>query len=41
MAMAFYKRAFGATELVRLADRTGKVMHTELRIDNSPIVTLR
>ena len=37
-AIAFYKRAFGATELVRLADATGKVMHAELRIDNSPIM---
>jgi PhnB protein len=37
-AIAFYKRAFGATELVRLADGTGKVMHAELRIDNSSIM---
>ena len=37
-AIEFYKRAFGATELVRLADATGKVMHAELRIDNSPIM---
>jgi PhnB protein len=37
-AIAFYKSVFGATELVRLADATGKVMHAELRIDNSPIM---
>lgn len=37
-AIEFYVRAFGATELVRLADATGKVMHSELRIDNSPIM---
>jgi PhnB protein len=37
-ASAFYKRAFGATELVRLADATGKVMHAELRVDNSPMM---
>jgi PhnB protein len=37
-AIAFYKEAFGAKELVRLADSTGKVMHAELRIHNSPIM---
>ena len=37
-AIAFYKEAFGATELVRLADASGKVMHSELRIYNSPIM---
>jgi PhnB protein len=37
-AIEFYKRAFGATELVRLADTAGKVMHAELRLDNSPIM---
>jgi PhnB protein len=37
-AIEFYKSAFGATELVRLADDTGKVMHAELRIGNSPIM---
>jgi len=34
-AIAFYKRAFGAIELVRLADSSGKVMHAEVCIDNS------
>jgi PhnB protein len=37
-AIAFYKKAFGAAEIVRLADSTGKVMHAEIRIDNSPIM---
>jgi PhnB protein len=37
-AIEFYKRAFGATEFVRLADATGKVMHAELRVNNSPIM---
>ena len=37
-AIEFYKIAFGATELVRLADPTGKVMHAELRIGNSPLM---
>jgi PhnB protein len=34
-AIAFYKKAFSATELVRLADSTGKVMHAELLINDS------
>jgi PhnB protein len=37
-AIEFYERAFGATEMVRLADATGKVMHAELRIDSAPIM---
>jgi PhnB protein len=37
-AIEFYKVAFGAVELVRLADPTGKVMHAELRIGESPIM---
>jgi PhnB protein len=37
-AIAFYKDAFGATEVVRLADPTGKVMHAEIRINNSPFM---
>ena len=31
-AIEWYKRAFGATEVVRLADPAGKVMHAEIRI---------
>jgi PhnB protein len=37
-AISFYKNAFGAQEVVRLADPTGKVMHAEIRINNSPIM---
>jgi PhnB protein len=37
-AIAFYQRAFGAIEVVRLADPTGKVMHAELSINSSPIM---
>ena len=37
-AIEFYKKAFGATELVRLADPTGKVMHAEIRINNSRLM---
>jgi PhnB protein len=37
-AIEFYKNAFGATECVRLADPTGKVMHAEIRIGNSQIM---
>ena len=37
-AIEFYKGAFGAVEVVRLADGTGKVMHAELRIGDSAIM---
>ena len=37
-AIEFYKKAFGATERVRLVDPTGKVMHAEIRIGNSPLM---
>lgn len=37
-AIEFYKKVFGATELVRLADPTGKVMHAEIRIGNSTLM---
>ena len=37
-AIAFYKASFGATEVVRLADPGGKVMHAELRIGSAPIM---
>lgn len=36
-AIEFYKRAFGATELMRLADPGGKIMHAEIQIGDSPI----
>jgi PhnB protein len=37
-AINFYQNAFGATEYVRLADPSGKVMHAEIRIGNVPIM---
>ncbi len=37
-AIAFYKRAFNAAEIVRLADPSGKVMHAELRIEGMPLM---
>ncbi|MBI3670701.1 MAG: VOC family protein [Acidobacteria bacterium] len=37
-AIEFYKKAFGATELMRMADPSGKVMHAEIRMGNSPIM---
>src|SRR5260370_15003867 len=37
-AIDFYKAAFRATELVRLADPKGKVMHAEIRIGNATLM---
>ena len=37
-AIEFYKQAFGATELMRFADPSGKVRHAEIKIGNSPIM---
>jgi PhnB protein len=37
-AIEFYKRAFGATEIMRIADPNGKVGHAEIRIGDSPIM---
>ena len=37
-AIEFYKLAFGATEFVRLADSSGKVMHAELRIGSATLM---
>jgi PhnB protein len=37
-AIEFYKKAFGATEFVRLADPTGKVMHAEIRLGDTQIM---
>ena len=34
----FYKSAFGATALVRLADSNGKVMHAELRVGSASLM---
>jgi PhnB protein len=37
-ALDFYKKAFGATELMRLADPDGRIRHAELEIGNSKIM---
>jgi PhnB protein len=37
-AMDFYKSAFGATEVVRMAGSNGKIMHAELRIGDSIVM---
>jgi PhnB protein len=37
-ALEFYKRAFGAVELTRHADPSGKIRHAEFRVGDSPIM---
>ena len=37
-AIEFYKRAFGATELLRFPTPDGKVGHAEIKIGDSPIM---
>jgi PhnB protein len=37
-AIDFYKRAFGATESMRLGEPGGKVGHAEIRIGRAPIM---
>jgi PhnB protein len=37
-AIEFYKKAFGATELVRMADPSGHVGHAEIKIGDPPIM---
>lgn len=37
-AIAFYKKTFGAVELFRMPDPSGKLMHAELRIGNATIM---
>jgi PhnB protein len=37
-AIAFYKKAFGATETMRMAQPDGRVMHAEIKIGNAPIM---
>lgn len=37
-AIDFYQRAFGATELMRHTDESGKIRHAEVRIGNSPLM---
>src|SRR5438105_1756874 len=37
-AVEFYKQAFGATELMRVTDPSGRVRHAEMMIGTSPIM---
>src|SRR5215467_12157068 len=37
-AIDFYKRAFGATELSRMADPSGLIAHAEIKIGDAPIM---
>jgi len=37
-AIEFYKKAFGATELLRMADPQGRVGHAEIKIGDSVIM---
>ena len=37
-AIEFYKRAFGAEEVVRMPTRDGRVMHAEIRIGDSMVM---
>jgi PhnB protein len=37
-AIDFYKRAFGATELSRMPDPTGRIMHAEIKIGDSVLM---
>jgi PhnB protein len=37
-ALEFYKKAFGATELMRMPGPDGRLLHAEIKIGNSPIM---
>jgi PhnB protein len=37
-ALAFYKKAFGAVELMRMPAPGGKIGHAEIRIGDSPVM---
>src|SRR5438552_18886969 len=37
-AIEFYKKAFGATEIMRMPGPDGKVGHAEIKTGNSPIM---
>jgi PhnB protein len=37
-ALEFYKQAFGAREVMRMAQPDGKIGHAEIRIGNAPIM---
>jgi PhnB protein len=37
-AIDYYKRAFGATEVVRMADAQGRIAHAEIRVGDSMVM---
>lgn len=37
-AIEFYKKAFGATEFMRMPSPGGKIMHAEVRIGSGPVM---
>src|SRR5580658_1088953 len=37
-AIDYYKKAFGAIELIRMPGPDGKIAHAEIKIGNSPIM---
>jgi len=37
-AIEFYKKAFGAVELIRFPGPDGKIMHAEVKIGDSPVM---
>jgi PhnB protein len=37
-ALAFYSKAFGATEIYRLVEPSGRIGHSELRIGTSTLM---
>lgn len=37
-AIAFYQKAFGATEFMRMPGPGGKIMHAEVRIGSAPVM---
>lgn len=37
-AIDFYKQVFGATELMRMADPSGRIRHAEIKIGDSPFM---
>jgi PhnB protein len=37
-AIDYYKKAFGATEIMRMPGPGGKIMHAEVRIGDSPVM---
>ena len=37
-AIAFYKKAFGATEVMRLTEPSGKIAHAQVKIGDAPVM---